>query len=126
MNKQKIIIWNREFELDVVYEKYSGEDVLPIQKDALQKFLADTSIIDNAKSAVEQYCIKSNKAEIGADRIENLFKYVKPKSAYILRSKDNTRTVAILCAYKFYSDNKIAIVFKNEKFDKVVIDDEVI
>ena len=126
MNKQKIIIWNREFELDVVYEKYSGEDVLPIQKDALQKFLADTSIIDDAKSAVEQYCLKSNKAEIGTDRIENLFKYVKPKSAYILRSKDNTRTVAILCAYKFYSDNKIAIVFKNEKFDKVVIDDEVI
>jgi hypothetical protein len=126
MNKQKLNIWGRDFELDVVYEKYSGEEILQTQKTALQQFISAPNIIEASKTAVEQYCLKWNKDEIGTDKIDNLFKYIKPKSLYVLRSEDNTRTIAVLCAYKFYSDNKIAIVFKNEKLEKVVIDDEVI
>lgn len=126
MNKQKLNIWGRDFELDVVYEKYLGEEILQTQKTALQQFISTPNLIETAKTAVEQYCVKWNKDEIGTAKIDNLFKYVKPKSLYILRSEDNTRNIAIMCAYKFYSDNKIAIVFKNEKFEKVVIDDEVI
>ena len=126
MNKVSICIWGREFDLEVMFEKYSGETILPVQEIALNNFLENLSIIDDSKCFVEQYCLKWNKEDIGSDKIDNIFKYIKPKSLYILRTNDNTRIIAIMCAYKFYSDNKIAIVFKNENFDKVVIDDEII
>ena len=126
MNKATICIWGRDFNLDIEFEKYSGEIIQHIQEKALNNFLASSAIIDDSKSSVEQYCLKWNKEDIGSDKIDNIFKYVKPKSLYVLRANDNTRTIAIMCAYKFYSDNRIAIVFKNEHFDRVVIDDEII
>ena len=74
MNKQKLNIWGRDFELDVVYEKYSGEEILQTQKTALQQFISAPNIIEASKTAVEQYCLKWNKDEIGTDKIDNLFK----------------------------------------------------
>lgn len=41
-----------------------------------------------------------------------------PKYLFIPQDK-YTRIVAIMCNYKFDSDNGIAVVFKNEKFDTV-------
>ena len=126
MNKEKMRIWEREFELDVIYDQYSGEDILPIQEDAIKKFIENHECINDSLEPVKKYCLQWNKNEIGTDIIDNIFKYVKPKSLYIKRSDDDSRIVVMMCAYKFYSDNKIAVVFRNERFEKVVIDDEVI
>jgi len=119
MNKQKINVWGRDFELEVVFDCYEGEEVLPLQKDTLQRFLTSPDIIQNTKSEVEKYCIERNIDDIETQTIENIFKYVIPKSIYIQRTKDNSRVVGIMCAYKFNIDDGIAVVFKNEKFDRV-------
>jgi len=119
MNKQKINVWGRDFELEVVFDCYEGEEVLPLQKDTLQRFLTSPDIIQNTKSEVEKYCIERNADDIETQTIENIFKYVIPKSIYIQRTKDNSRVVGIMCAYKFNIDDGIAVVFKNEKFDRV-------
>ena len=71
---------------------------------------------------VKQYCLKSNKADIGSDNIENIFKYVAPKYLYVARNKDS-RIVAIMCNYKFDPENGIAVVFENEKLNKIGMQD---
>ena len=119
MNKQKINIWGRDFELEVVYDCYEGEDVLPVQTDALNQFLRVPDLIDTSKVKVIEYCLSRNSAEIGSNTIENIFKFVMPKSIYVQRSTDNSHIVGLMCDYRFNIDDGIAVVFKNEKFDAV-------
>jgi hypothetical protein len=70
MNKQKLSIWGREFELEVVFERYAGEEILPFQRDALTGFLsASERLLDSAKQSVEEYCVKRDKDEIGSSKI---------------------------------------------------------
>ncbi|MDR0906780.1 MAG: hypothetical protein LBN00_11540 [Oscillospiraceae bacterium] len=129
MNKQKLNVWGRDFELEVVFDCYEGESVLPVQKEALENFLAKSkiitdekvmvSIISDVKAAVVEYCLKRNAEEIGMSTIDNIFKYVMPKSLYVQRTTDDSRVVGLMCAYKFDVDNGIAVVFKNEQFVNV-------
>lgn len=118
MNKQKMKIWGRSFELDIVFDCYEDEQVLPVQEEALERFLQNPQLPDEAKKAVEEYCLKRNSEEIGKQVIDNIFKYVMPQSVYIQRTSDNSRVVGLMCAYKFDAEHGIAVVFKNEKFDK--------
>ena len=122
MNKEKITIWGRDFDMEVKYDCYSGEEVLQIQKDALETFLKAGANIDASLDQVKQYCLKMNKADIGSDSIENIFKYVAPKYLYVERNKEK-HVVAIMCNYKFDLENGIAIVFENEKFSKIGVQD---
>ena len=43
MNKEKLNLWNREFELFISYSCYPGEEVTEIQTDAAKEFCEDTS-----------------------------------------------------------------------------------
>ncbi len=120
MNKQKMSIWGREFELEVIFDCYTGEEVLTAQQDALAEFLsAAGKLIGEAKQSVEEYCIKHNADEIGSATIGNIFKYVMPKSLYVQRTVDGSHVVGLMCAYKFDADKGIAIVFKNRSLEKI-------
>lgn len=120
MNKQNLNIWGREFELEIVFDCYESEEVLSAQKDALAKFLSVAErLIDNAKKSVEEYCIKRNADDIGSPTIGNIFKYVMPKSIYIQRTTNGSGVVGLMCAYKFDTDNGIAVIFKDERLEKV-------
>ena len=120
MSKQQFIIWGRSLDLNIVYDCYSGESILDSQKSAFKEFCNQAeAVFENAKKKAEEYCLKTNRSEIGTDYIENIFKYVKPKALYIKRSTNGERIVAILCAYKFNPDDGIAIVFVNECFSAI-------
>lgn len=110
-----IKIWNRDFDLKVLYDCYAGEQILEEQKEALKKFAADKKTIESSKSVTEKYCLSQNKDEIGADEIDNIFKYVMPESIFVKRDC----RVAIMCRYKFDAEHGIAIVFKDGKFDEI-------
>lgn len=110
-----ISIWNREFDLKVLYDCYVGEQVLEEQKEALNKFAADKKTIESSKIFTEKYCLSQNKNEIGADEIDNIFKYVIPESIFVKRDC----RVAIMCRYKFDTEHGIAVVFYNGKFSEV-------
>ena len=106
MSKQSFEIWGRKLDLEIAYDCYKGEEVLSSQENALKLFCENAvSIFETAKEK--------------AGHIENIFKYVMPKTIYIKRTFNNERTVAILCAYKFNLDDGLAIVFTNEKFSKI-------
>lgn len=119
MSKQTIDIWGRSLDLDIVYDCYDDEQITTVQQEALSLILNNLLVVDNAKADVEKYCLQRNAKEIHFPQIDNIFKYVMPKSLYIQRTKDSSHIVAILCNYKFDMDNGLAIIFKNEKLWKI-------
>lgn len=106
--KATLNLWGRDFQLKVVYDCLDGEDILKEQVTALEEFLsADTS---KSIDLVIKYCLSENGKEIGGN-IDNIFKYVIPRSLYVPR-KQKKPTVAILCDYKFDIEHGIAMVFE--------------
>ncbi|MBQ2801597.1 MAG: hypothetical protein IJF03_09415 [Lachnospiraceae bacterium] len=118
MNKIKVSIWGREFELNITYDCYSDEEVLNSQEDAVKAFVKADESISISLDEVKKYCLAMNHKEIGSNVIENIFKYVVPKYLYVSR-EDEKRIVSIMCNYRFDQENGIAVVFENEKFAKI-------
>ena len=115
MNTIKLTVWGRAFELNIVFDCYSGENTTENQRQALGNFLECSSILDNALGHVFDYC-KKHDSNIQTD---NIFKYVIPQSLFIQRTKDNSRVVALMGAFKLDLEHGIAVVFKNETFWKI-------
>lgn len=110
MNKEKLNLWNRDFELFINYSCYPGEEITDIQTTAAGEFCADTSVALAALDELKAYIEKSS-VGLKADEIENIFKYVMPKSIFIPRTEN--KIVAIICNYKFDMEHGIAVVFEN-------------
>ncbi|MBR4344553.1 MAG: hypothetical protein IKP88_17940 [Lachnospiraceae bacterium] len=116
----KLQIWKRDFELKVVYDCYSGEKASTTQKDSAKQFSSEAnSAIDESLKEVEKYCLEMNKEDIGSSQIDNIFKYVMPESIFVKRDG----RVAIMCRYKFDSEHGIAVVFKDNKFEQIGMQD---
>lgn len=117
MNKT-ITIWERQFDLQVIFDCFDSEEVLPIQEQALKEFLKAENTIQESKKQLEKYILNDEYAEIEGNSIDNIFKYVIPTDIYIPRTPE-TRTVALLCDYRFDEEHGIAIVFENEQFKEI-------
>ena len=117
MNKT-MTIWGRQYDLPVVFDCFDNEEVLPIQEQALEAFLKSENTIQESKQQLEKYILNDEYAEIEGNSIDNIFKYVIPTDLYIPRTPE-TRTVALLCDYRFDEEHGIAIVFENEQFKEI-------
>lgn len=125
MSKYKINIWERAFELSVVYECYPGEEVMKSQKEAFDMLKENMAAIVESLEAVKKYVRKSGSAQLSDDSIDNIFKYVMPKSIFVPHDKKH-HTVAIICNYKLDMEHGLAVVFENGKFKKVGTQDIVL
>ena len=113
MNKLKLNIWGRDFDLNVGYQNYPGEEVTELQQETLNSI---TSIdFSEARTGVEKYITQHFASELGDDNLGNIFRFVIPKSILIMRSEDS-RLFAILCNFKLDMEHGIAIAYKNEIF----------
>lgn len=110
MHKQKITVWGRDLELNIVFDCYKGEEVTNIQKEALKNFLAHPELLKECKDKVEEYC-KSSHPDIN---LENIFRFVVPQAIFVSRSSD--RVIGLMCAYKFDMEHGLAVVFRNESY----------
>ena len=115
MQMQNLVIWGREISVNVIFDCYKGEEISDVQKMALNDFIANLSALEDAKAKVEQYCISENKL----DGVQNIFQIVMPRSLYVKRTNDNTKVVSVLCAYRFDTEHGLAIVFKDNVFEKI-------
>lgn len=117
MSKVKTTIWGREFELPVIVKQFKGKDVTEIQEDAVDQLERNMVIFDSAESEIEKYILKNGLKENGISEVDNIFKYVMPKSISVPKAKK--RVVALMCNYKFDMEHGIAVIFEDEKFKKV-------
>jgi len=115
---KNITIWERQFDLQVIFDCFDNEEVLPIQEQALKEFLKAENTIQESKQPLEKYILNDEYADIEGDSIDNIFKYVIPTDIYIPRTPE-TRTVALLCDYRFDEEHGLAIVFENEHFKEI-------
>ena len=123
MNNIKLEIWNRCFNLKVIFDCLDDEKILDNQKAALDNFL-NTDITDSLDK-VKTYCLKHNANDIETDTIENIFKYVIPKSVYVPRDAKK-RVIAIMCEYRFDMEHGLAVVFENEKVKTICLQDYIL
>ena len=117
MSKEKFLIWGRAFELNVQYDCYEDEDILPAQKVAFAFFKGEADHILNSDQEIKKYCFENNGAEIG-EVIDNIFKYVIPVSIFVKRD-EKKHVVAVMCNYKFDIEHGIALLFVNEKLVQI-------
>lgn len=117
MNNITTTIWGREFVLDIVFDLNDNEERKEAQTKALDSFIENIGTIDNCLSKVKEYCIENCNEQIKT--VDNIFKYVMPKTIYVINSFDETRNVALLCNFKFDMEHGMAIVFKNEEFSEI-------
>lgn len=118
MNKITMTIWGRQFVLDVIYDCYEGEEITKLQQEAYDEFISNSSIVDAVLDRVKNYCLEDENMN-DTDSIQNIFKYVIPKSIFIERNEEN-KVVALLCDYRFDNEHGIAIVFENGAFKEIV------
>ena len=125
MSKCKINIWERSFELSVVYECYPGEEVIKSQREAFDMLKENMAAIAASLDAVKRYVHKTGSAQLSEDSFDNIFKYVMPKSIFVPHDKKH-RIAAIMCNYKFDMEHGIAVVFEDGEFKKVGTQDIVL
>ena len=119
-----LTVWGKKIRLKIDMDCIDGEVVTPVQKETLAEFLSDKKRLDKVLPEVEHYCLSERELK-GENSIENIFKYVSPKTVFVPRD-DKKKTVAILCDYYFDEEHGIAIVFENGKYKRIVEQDDVI
>ena len=113
MNKGNVRILGREFELDVSFQNYPGEKITESQLSTLQ--MVQTVDYDSAKDGVKEYIRTYFSNELGDDNLDNIFRFVMPKSILIPR-EEKPGKFAILCNFKLDMEHGIAVVFENWKY----------
>ena len=73
MNNIKLNLWDREFELFVIYSCYPGEQITEIQKKAVEGFADDTECVNDILDDLKRYVEQNSYNEIKADEIDNIF-----------------------------------------------------
>ena len=125
MNKITMKIWGREFDIEVYIRKSQNSDIAFLQEEAYNKFMESQSIIDEAEKSLISYIEKNYRNDLTENKVENIFKYVIPKTLFLPRMVKE-RTVVLLCDFKFDIEHGLAVVFENEKFKEIVSQDEVL
>lgn len=115
MNKANIQIGDRKFELEINYDCFEGEEVLPMQEEAVKKICAGNSISIMVLDELKQYCINKNADKFNRESIPDIFRFVTPISLYVKRNKEK-RMVAVMCDYAFDMEHGLALMFENEEF----------
>ncbi len=112
MNEYKLLIWGREFDLDVVYELYDDEELTDTQQDTVLNIEKVSFDDPESRAKIVEY-ISNDYPDIETDVSDvNLFKYLIPKTIYV--PQDDTRIFALLFNYKFDEEHGFALVYENE------------
>lgn len=118
MTSRRVDLWGKRFFLDVEYEAYDGDEVLPEQVGAVERLLAAWDVLEASLDRLKEYCLSESPEEIASDHIDDIFRYVVPTTLYALRDED-ARVVSLLCEYRFDPEHGIALRFENEKLVEI-------
>ena len=125
MHKENIITWGRRFELEVIFDCYPDETVLPIQEETLAMFLNMEKEIADSETMVKEYCIRNYSDRLEEDTISNIFRYVIPEYIFIKRNPEK-HIAALLCRDRFNSEHGMAVIFKEKKLFQIGTQDSIL
>lgn len=117
MSKVDKTIWGRKLQLKVIYDCFEDEEITPFQEKTLSSFLGDCPEVELSLASLKSYCEKHSAGKIKADDMDNVYKYVVPRSIFVMRKPKGT--FALLCDFKFDIEHGIAIVFKDGKLERI-------
>ncbi|MDC7278052.1 hypothetical protein NXH64_00915 [Butyrivibrio fibrisolvens] len=118
-NSIDIKIWNRDFEVEVEFDTYSDGTILDCQKDAIKELVRKKHIIDDSLPKVKEYCKAIDGEKIDGE-IDNIFKYVIPRTFYIQSPNDKiSHVVGLICAYKFNPDYGLVLKYVDEQLQEI-------
>lgn len=121
MNKIKMVIWGRKFELPINYKFVDEDSMTSIQQETFDDFIKNKEVIDDAKQKVIDYVVEHERSDINS--VDNIFKYVIPKCIYFPNEKG---IFAVMCNFKFDIEHGMAIVFENNTFKTIGEEDIVL
>lgn len=118
MEKIKFNVWGREFELEIVWDCFPGEQITEIQKQAHANFMQNSEkFFSDSFEAIKKYCLREYTNEVG--EFDNIFKFVLPVAVLIKRSVTQKRVVGLLCNFRFDIEHGLAVKFVDESVDEV-------
>lgn len=125
MSKIKMNIWDRDLKLEVYFKKYQGKEATELQQKSYECFVNADDVLNQSLKKLITFIEKEYKDKLQEKRIENIFKYVIPKTIYI-PNNSKKRMVALLCNFKFEEEHGLALVFENEKLTNIVLQDDIL
>lgn len=124
-DRVELEIWGREFNLEIVYDTYEGETVLPIQIETIEMLVNNSDIINNALDHVKSYCLNQYKDMVTESDLSNIFKYVVPKSIFVKRN-EKQHVFSVMCHFKLDMEHGLAIVFVDNVFSNIGSEDVIL
>lgn len=116
MNKLQMNIWGRMCEIELIYQVFEDGIITELQNNTVKQI----NHIDftDAKSAVIKYIEETLNEMERPEKVENIFRFVKPKKLFVVQQSDK-RVFALLCNYKLDIEHGLAVVFENEVVKEV-------
>lgn len=124
MTKIEKSLWGRKLQLKVSFDCLEGEEITSSQEQALDSLFDHWSGAEASLDAVKEYCEKNSNGQVQAKDIDNVFKYVVPRSIFVMREPEGC--VALMCDFRFELEHGMAIVLRNGKLDKITDQDSVV
>lgn len=113
MNKE-MTIWGRKLDLDIVFDVYDDEEILPSQETALNCFLEkESELFSLVDDRIISYCIDKSNGSL-SQPIDNIFRFLVPSSLFIKRSSCK-RKIILCCSFKYDIEHDVEIIYENEK-----------
>lgn len=125
MSKIQMNIWGRDFNLEVYFKKYQGKESTEIQRESYDEFVRTDAANGHSLTKLTSFIEKEYGNKLKEKNVENIFKYVIPKTIYI-PNNCKKRTVVLLCNFKFENEHGLALVYENEKLISIVLQDEIL
>lgn len=113
-------IWDRDCEVNLIFDCYAGEEIDNIQREAILDFESHLAEYANeGLSMIKTYLVKYYKNELEGDTISNIFKYVVPKTIYVSKDPKKQKVIGLLCHFKFDDEDGLAVKYIDGKATEV-------
>lgn len=125
--KEKINIWDRELDIEIIAACYSNEEITDSQRETYLWLKKNKeSIFDKLKISLVQYIIANNASEVANSNFDNIFSFVIPKTIVFKQDSDHQLKMVLLLNYKFDRENGIGVIWEKEEIKLLSTQDVVL
>ncbi|MGN0297760.1 MAG: hypothetical protein ACI4C1_01005 [Lachnospiraceae bacterium] len=112
--KIKLNVWGREFNIDLIFQNYSGQAPDELQWKTYQNFMKQFDMhMEEAYQAFEGYCAERYPEEIGS-KFQNIFKYIIPRLIFIEEEFNGICSIGFDCYFRLNLEDNLVAKFEND------------